>query len=144
MAIMNKNYDVKKPASLALTKEYVETMKFTIWLRKFSDPKSPCFGNATQAAIESYNYDPVNQYKQATVTGVRNRKKAKEMGIIETLLEKMGFGFGDLLKIGMKKVLEGSYQDWEKMMKLVGFFEDESKKEEEIKKIDVKAIIDAW
>lgn len=133
----------KDQKGLALTKEYVETIRFTIWLRKFTDPKSKTFGNSTQSAIEAYNYDPINQYKLATVTGVRNRKKAIEMGIIEGLLEKMGFGFGDLLKIGMKKVLEGDYQDWEKMMKLIGYFDIKENNENKTK-IDVQAIINNW
>ena len=140
---MDNNKIVKQEKGLALTKEYVETVKFTIWLKKFTDTKSKTFGNSTQSAIEAYNYDPVSQYKLATVTGVRNRKKAKEMGIVEALLEKMGFGFGDLLRIGMKKVLEGNYQDWERMMKLIGYFDNDTKIEHETK-INVKAIIDAW
>lgn len=140
----NKQIDGQQK-SLALTKEYVETVKFTLWLRKFTDSGSKTFGNATQSAIEAYNYDPTDQYKLATVTGVRNRKKAIEMGIVEGLLEKMGFGFGDLLRIGMKKVLEGDFQDWERMMKLIGFFEGKAIDEAEYKtKVDIQAIINNW
>lgn len=133
-----------KQNGLALTKEYVETMRFTIWLRKFTNPKSPSFGNATQSAIEAYNYDSVDQYKLATVTGVRNRKKADEMGLVVGLLDRMGFGLADLLKIGMKKVLEGNYQDWERMMKLIGYFDNKNTGNDIKTKIDVQAIINNW
>lgn len=40
-----------------------------------------------------------------------------------SMLDKIGFSFGELLKIGVKKVLDGTYKDWESLMERLGYFE---------------------
>ena len=41
-----------------------------------------------------------------------------------SVLDGLGFSFGELLKIGIKKVLDGNYKDWESFMQKIGNFEE--------------------
>lgn len=81
------------------------------------------FGNATQSAIIAYKLDPVKQYFSAGTIGKENYKKLQNMN--STLMDKLGYSFGELMKIGMTKMVNGSYDDWEKFMKRLGYFEDD-------------------
>ena len=40
-----------------------------------------------------------------------------------SMLDKIGFSFGELLKIGVKKMLDGNYKDWDALMERLGYFE---------------------
>ena len=123
--------------ALSLTPEYRETVKFRTWMRLFFDIKNKdTFGNATQSALKAYNTE---NYNSASVIGHKNIRKAKLMSV--TIADQMGFGFADLMKIGFKKMLEGDFEDWERMMTRLGYFD---KEEETEKVVNVQAIIQNW
>ena len=108
----------------AQVQQYRETLKYNQWVKAFLDIRdSKTFGNATQAAIVAYKYDPIKEYKTAGQIGYQNYKKLENMN--PTLMDKLGYSFGELMKIGMTKMVNGSYDDWEKFMKRLGYFEDD-------------------
>lgn len=99
-----------------------ETLKFNLWVKYFSDEKDKeCYGNATKSAIRAYGYYSLKQYNLASVTGSKNLRKYKVLGT--AIADMMGFGFGELMKIGIKKALQGNYKDWELLMIRLGYFE---------------------
>lgn len=102
--------------------QYRETIKYNLWVKYFLDPtNSETFGNATRSAILAYKYDPVKQYDVAAQIGSRNIKKVQSLSSV--ILEKLGYTFAEMMKIGMAKVINGSYSDWEKFMERLGVFE---------------------
>lgn len=125
---------------LALTTKYIETQKFKSWTRFFLDIRSKdTYGNATQSALRVYNTTDSNS---ASVIGHDNLKKLKVMSV--NLLDQQGFGFGDLLKIGLKKMMEGDYSDWEKFMERLGYFEKEPTPDQPGPTVNVQNIINDW
>lgn len=115
---------LSKPiTTLALAPQYIETHKFQMWCKYFLDQKDPeTWGNATKSALRAYNTE---SYYTAADIGSRNLKKMKTM--TSMVSDQLGFGFGDMMKIGLSKVTTGSYDDWEKMMIRQGYFEPEKK-----------------
>lgn len=109
---------VKKESRLALTPEYKETFKFKRWCRAYLDKKSSAYGNATEAAMQTYNTESRGM---AGVLGHRNLKKLEEMN--KMLLENEGFPYLELLKIGTAKMMKEGYDTWEKFMIRMGYFE---------------------
>lgn len=106
--------------------QFRETQKFNLWAKYFTDKNDrDCYLNATKSAIKAYGYSSPGQYHLASVTGSKNMRKYEFLA--SSTLDMMGFGFGDLLKIGIKKVLEGSYKDWDAFMERVGYFEEKGK-----------------
>jgi len=104
--------------------QYRESLKYNLWVKHFLDIRNTAtFGNATQSAIVAYKLDPVKQYSSAGTMGKENYKKLQNMN--STLMDQLGYSFGELMKIGMKKMLDGSYDDWEKFMKRLGYFDKE-------------------
>lgn len=109
----------KEPKELALTPEYKETVKFNSWVRAFFDKENKkTFGNATESALYAYNTD--NRVSAASI-GHQNLRKLQTLGA--DFLEKEGYGFGELMKIGTAKMLEGDYDVWERFMTKLGYFE---------------------
>lgn len=97
-------------------------MKFNLWAKYFTDENNKnTWGNATQSAIMAYGYSSSKQYHLASITGSKNMRKYESLAT--SMLDKMGFGFGELLKIGVKKVLDGTYKDWDSLMERLGYFE---------------------
>jgi hypothetical protein len=104
---------------LALTPEYRETVKFTRWCQHFLDKSSKTYGNATQSALQVYNTENVHS---AGNIGNANVKKLENLGVVIADIE--GFGYADLMKILIGKVIKGSYDDAERFMVRLGYFED--------------------
>ena len=100
------------------------TTKFNLWLSYFSDRSNKeCFGNATKSALKAYD---TNSVASAGVIGHENLIKLKIMKL--GWLDMEGYGFGELMKIGLAKALKGSYNDWDKFMVQIGYFDDKSSK----------------
>ncbi|MGB9680922.1 MAG: hypothetical protein ACPLYC_01830 [Minisyncoccia bacterium] len=107
------------------------TPKFREWVRLFFDRgNKETFLNATKSAIYAYNLDPVKQYASAGQIGYENLKKLENPAV--KILESMGITFTELLKLGFKKVAEGSYSDWDKFMQRLGFFDKEEEKQQTV------------
>lgn len=100
--------------------EYYETLKFDLWAKYFTDKNSKeTYGNATKSALKAYQTD---NYSMAGVIGHKNIKKYKNMSLI--FADSEGFSFVEMMKIGIAKVIKGNYQDWDKFMVRLGYFED--------------------
>lgn len=124
--IKSKKTTTKKapPKALTLTPEYIETMKFKAWCRHFfnKDDKDT-YGNATKSALRVYNTE---NYHSAGQIGHENLKKLENLRL--TIADGEGFGFAEMMKIGIAKMLKGEFGDWEKMMVRLGYFEPEPQK----------------
>lgn len=100
------------------------TRKFDAWAKLFMDGSNPEYwGNATRCALKVYDTD---NYHSAGQIGYENLKKLEKMAFL--ILEEAGIGFGELMKIGLAKMLKGSYKDWEAFMERLGYFKPVSKK----------------
>ncbi|OHD82123.1 MAG: hypothetical protein A2355_07965 [Spirochaetes bacterium RIFOXYB1_FULL_32_8] len=98
-----------------------ETIKFNLWAKYFSDKTDRlCYGNGTQSAIKAYGYDIPRQYHLASVVGSKNMRKYESLASM--ICEQEGFSFSELMKIGLKKMLDGNFKDWEQMMVRLGYF----------------------
>jgi hypothetical protein len=93
--------------------------KFKRWTKYYTDYNNKkTYGNATQSALLAYCTTNRNT---AAVIGSKNIRKHKILA--STVVEKEGFDFTAIIKVGIKKVLEGSYNDWERFMKQIGYFD---------------------
>lgn len=93
--------------------------KFLSWEKYYTDSHNrKTYGNATQSALIVYN---TTNHNTAAVIGSKNIRKYKVLASM--VAEKEGFDFATLIKVGVKKVLEGNYNDWEKFMKQIGYFD---------------------
>lgn len=100
---------------------YRETAKFNLWAKYFTDTSNKeTWGNATQSAIIAYRYSSPEQYHLASITGSKNMRKYELLAT--SILDTIGFSFGELLKIGLKKMLNGTYKDWDTLMERLGYF----------------------
>lgn len=99
-------------------KYYKESKKFAEWVSYFTDKRSESYGNATQSALRAYH---TTNYSTAGVIGHKNIKKYKTLA--SCVLDQMDYGFGVLMKIGIKKMLNGNYKDWDTFMNRLGYFE---------------------
>lgn len=100
-------------------KGLVITEKFKDWCALYLDKSKPeTYGNATRSALATYNTD---SYWSAARIGGENSKKLKNIAVF--ILETEGFGFADLMKIGIKKMMEGSFSDWKAFMEMLGYFD---------------------
>lgn len=99
------------------------SQKFKDWTVLFFDKSKPeTYGNATRCALEAYG---IKEYSSAGVIGHENLKKLKNIGA--TVADAEGYGYADLIKIGLKKMMEGSYGDWESFMERMEHFEPKKK-----------------
>ena len=95
------------------------TPKFELWLRHFLNIRNKkTFGNATQSALLAYN---TTNLKTAGIIGHENIVKMKALRGM--LAEKMGYDFGKLFQIGIKKMKSGNFEDWDRLMVRLGYFE---------------------
>lgn len=102
---------------------FKETEKFNRWVQCFFDIKNKeTYGNSTQSALKVYN---TTNYKSASVIGHENLVKLRHLS--STIADQMGYGFADLIKIGLEKMIKGNYDDWDRMMVRLGYFEPEKK-----------------
>ena len=104
---------------LDTTPEYKETFKFRRWCHAFLDKTSTAYGNATEAAIQTYNTEDRNV---AGGIGHNNLKKLEHLG--KRIAESEGLDYKELMKIGMAKMMKGDYDTWEKFMIRIGYFEE--------------------
>lgn len=108
---------------MAQSKEFRETTKFNRWVQCFFDAKNKeTYGNSTQSALKAYN---TTNYKSASVIGHDNLVKLRHLSVAIT--DQLGYGFADLIKIGLAKMMKGSYDDWDRLMVRLGYFEPEKK-----------------
>lgn len=99
-------------------KRLIITEKFKDWCALYFDKTKPeTYGNATQCALAVYD---TGNYWSAARIGGENSKKLKNIAV--SILENEGFGFADLMKIGVKKMMEGSFSDWKAFMEMLGYF----------------------
>ena len=106
------------------TRRFGNTKKFQDWCSYFFDSSNKItYGNRTQAAIKAYGLDPVTQYNSASCIGYSNYRKLQIWGVNpgQAMLDEMGLGYGQLLLIGVNKMLKGSVSDWSKFMEFVGY-----------------------
>jgi len=105
------------------TQGFRETEKFNRWARYFYDVNNKeTWGNATKSALHAYN---TKNYNTASVIGHKNIRKAKIMAV--SVVDQLGYGFADLIKIGLAKMMKGNYSDWDHFMVRLGYFEPENK-----------------
>ncbi|GIW70191.1 MAG: hypothetical protein KatS3mg101_0938 [Patescibacteria group bacterium] len=101
-----------------LTAKLPNTPKFKEWVRLYFDRNNKeTFLNATQAAMRVYDAT----YESAQTIGWENLRKLERASA--KILESMGMTFPELLKLGLKKVSEGTYSDWDKFMERLGYFD---------------------
>lgn len=101
---------------------YRESKKFNDWVRLYTDKRNrDTYGNATQSALRAYETE---DYSTAGVIGHKNIKKYKTLAL--AVCDQMGYGFGTLMEIGLKKMLSGKYKDWESLMQRLGYFNDKN------------------
>lgn len=118
---------------------YRETQKFNLWAKYFMDKSNKdTHLNGTQSAIKAYGYTSPSQYHLASITGSKNMRKYEFLAI--SVLDMIGFSFGELLKIGVKKVLDGSYKDWESFMQKIGSFEEKPQQNNQFNQINFHEI----
>ena len=99
------------------------SLKFKRWVELFTDKSNPkLYGNKTQCALAAYDTD---NYDSASSIGYQNFRKLQFLA--SEVLEKEGFGFAEMMKIGMAKVMKGSFADWDKMMERCGYFQPKDK-----------------
>ena len=104
-------------------KEMRVTQKFKDWTVLFFDKSKPeTYGNATRCALATYDTE---SYQSAARIGFENSKKLKNLAA--AVADNEGYGYADLIKIGLKKMMEGSYGDWESFMERMGHFEPKKK-----------------
>lgn len=117
---------VEKP-----TKHY-ESEQFDLWYRYYTDKDDKeTYGNATKSALKAYGDDinlptTSNRYRVAAVTGHRNVRKAKDLGMV--FLEHQGMNFQKLLEFALKKMQDEKTKDskawWDSLMELGGYKTD--------------------
>lgn len=100
---------------------YKETYKFKQWVQAFWDKGSDTYGNKTRSALKAYSLNEKTQYFSASKIGQENYQKLSNLASMYA--DKEGFGFGDLMKIGIKKMIDGNFDDWVRFMILLGYFE---------------------
>lgn len=84
-------------------------------------------GNATQAALVVGKYPTLHAASDA---GSRMLKKAKQKGLIRTLLERKGYGQGKLLDVALEKMLQSKTPEWwDRIMKMADYEDFMAKKE---------------
>lgn len=117
-------FNIKKMNSMEI-KNKKPSPKFNRWAELFMDKSNPKFyGNKTQCALEVY---ATGNYNSASCIGYQNYKKLQFLA--SSVLEREGFGFAELMKIGTSKMLAGSFSDWVKMMEILGYFQPKSNEE---------------
>lgn len=119
--------EVEALLSTTQLRKLKNTKKFGDWCRYFLDPTNKTtYGNKTQAAMKAYGYNPSTQYNTASCMGYTNYRKLQTLNqhVGASLLEGDGYGFGELLRLGLQKVKSGTYKDWESFMSLLGYFEN--------------------
>jgi hypothetical protein len=91
--------------------------KIQLFVEKFLEND----GNATQAALSMGSYKSV---AAASDAGSRMLKRAKQKGLIRTLLERKGYGQGKMIDVALEKMLQSKTPEWwDRVMKL-GDYED--------------------
>jgi len=117
-----------KPQNVEIEKQKRrESVQFVRWTKLFmlktiDGVVNPLYGNATKCALATYG---AKKYATAAQIGYLNYKKIK--GMKEYILDNEGYGFADLMKIGLAKVLKGNYQDWESFMIQMGHLQPQPK-----------------
>mgnify|MGYP000905488427 CR=1 FL=1 len=102
------------------------SQKFKDWTVLFFDKSKPeTYGNATRCALATYDTE---SYQSAARIGFENSKKLKNLAA--AVADNEGYGYADLIKIGLKKMMEGSYGDWESFMERMELFDPKKKQGE--------------
>lgn len=109
--------------------KYRDTAKFDEWMRLYADRKNKdTYFNATESAIQAYQYDRETQYAVAAVQGHRNMKKAKHMA--HMYAEQTGLTLDKMLGFAVKQMLKEdnprSKDWWDSLIELFGYKEDKA------------------
>lgn len=100
--------------------DVVASRKFALWVKFFFDSTNKTtYMNATQSALRSYD---TSNYFSAGVIGHENLKKLKNLNVAVADLQ--GWGIGRLMELAIKKAEKGRYEDIDKLMVRLGYFED--------------------
>jgi len=84
-------------------------------------------GNATQAALNVGKYSSISAASDA---GSRLLKKAKQKGLVRTLLERRGYGQGKLIDVALEKMMQSKTPEWwDRIMKMADYEDFLAKKE---------------
>lgn len=84
-------------------------------------------GNATAAALAVFNCTTI---ESASTIGSRYLKKAKDLGLVRTILEKKGYGQGKMMEVAIQKMLESKTPEWwDRLMKMADYEDFITKKE---------------
>jgi hypothetical protein len=76
-------------------------------------------GNATKAALA---INPEMKLSSAASKGVYFLNKAKERGLVRTLLERKGYDFGRMLDVAVEKMEKSKKPDWwDRVMKMADY-----------------------
>lgn len=109
-----------KAIILSQAPEIITSRKFNKWCEYYFDESNKqTYFNATQSALKVYNTENVSS---AGHIGWENYKKLQTLA--STVADLSGFGFNDLVKIGIQKMMMGEYSDWDKFMVRLGYFQD--------------------
>ncbi len=105
-------------------KIYRESKKFNDWCKYFFEKKNKkTYGNATQSALKAYN---TTDYSSAGVIGHENLKKLKILSSI--VAEHEGYGYTQMIKIGLEKMKKSDdVKWWKEMMEVLGYKDQEEK-----------------
>lgn len=109
--------------AIVLAPQHYETFKFTKWCEAFYDKKNrDTYGNATKSALAVYDTKDIST---AANIGSKNLRKAKNMRV--AVMDMEGFGFVELMKILTAKALAGEFDDMDRLMVRLGYFEPDPK-----------------
>lgn len=96
------------------------TEKFNEWHELYFDKSNKkTYLNATQSAIKAY---PNATYGSARVIGSENLTKLNNYR--QAIADELGYTITDMMKIGIAKMIQGNFGDWERMMQILGHVED--------------------
>lgn len=96
-------------------------------MEKFLEAYLKNNGNATQAALDTGTYATIGSAADA---GSKMLKRAKQLGLVRTMMEKKGMSHGKLLDVAIEKMLESKTPEWwDRLMKMADYEDFMAKKE---------------
>lgn len=107
--------------ALTLTKDYVESYKYSKWLEYYTDEKNPkTYSNGVQSALAAYGNIT---YGTASQIATDNKKKFKYSR--QMFAEKSGFTFEKFQKATIAKFLRSEKPEWFDKVKQITGYADE-------------------
>lgn len=127
--VVNPQSNIERAEIAGKDIKYRDSGKFDEWMRLYSDRKNKeTYFNATESAIQAYQYDREKQYSTAAVQGHRNMKKAKHMA--HMYAEQTGLTFDKMIGFAAKEMIKENNPRakdwWDSLMELFGYKEDKA------------------